>query len=96
MRRLATTPRFDAWRERLRAATAGRGVKADLARHMAAVTGQSLRTWTQNLAKIWRPDSMIAAEYLLEIDAWLATRSSPPASSPRTPTDGPGKKRKFT
>ena len=87
--RLTSTPYFDAWRAAYLSATAGRGAKAALARHMAALTGQSLAVWTVSLAKLARPGSMLNAEYLLAIQAWMDSKTHP--ARPRTPPATPAK-----
>ena len=86
--RLAHTPYLDAWRESLRAATDGPGLKTDLARFMAAHKDQPLHTWRVNIGRILRADQAPGAEDLLAISAWIAARKAPKPLP--TPTDGTG------
>ena len=89
MRRLSATPHLDAWRAAFLAATAARGSKTALARHMAAITGQSVHLWKGSIAKLARPGSMINAEYLLAITAWLDASSSSSIQNPKSKIQNP-------
>ena len=73
--RLAHTPYLDAWRETLRAATAARGLKTQLATFMAAQRDQPLHTWRSNIARILRAEQAPGAEDLLAISAWMDGRA---------------------
>lgn len=75
-KRLAHTPRLDAWRESLRAATDGRGLKTELAAWMAAERGQPLHTWKVNIGKILRRGTIPNGEDLLAISAWIASKEA--------------------
>ena len=68
------TPLLDAWRESLRAATDGRGLKTELAAHMAAHRDLPLHTWRVNIGRILRGERSPGAEDLLAISAWMATK----------------------
>ena len=70
--RLAHTPYLDAWRESLRAATDGRGLKTELARFMAEHRDQPLDTWKVNIPKILRGATLPNGEDVLAISAWIA------------------------
>lgn len=72
--RLAHTPYLDAWRESLRSATDGRGLKTELARFMAAARDQPVDTWKVNIPKILRGGSIPNGEDVLAISAWLQSR----------------------
>lgn len=75
--RLAHTPRLDAWRESLRAATEGRGAKTELARLMAAERDQPVQTWQNRINRILKSEVIPNAEDVLAITAWLASRTAP-------------------
>jgi hypothetical protein len=78
--RLPHTPFLDAWRADLAAATAARGTKADLARHLAAARGQDPRVWTVNLARILAGRTIPNGEDVLAINHYLAARTATPSS----------------
>ncbi len=74
------TPLFDVWRERLRQATDGYGIKSELAAHMAALRNQPVQTWTVNISRILHKTRAPDAENLLAITAWMESReANPPA-----------------
>ena len=79
--RLAATPFLDAWREELRTALNGRGLKTELARSMAAARHQSLAEWQNRLSRILRGDTRPHAEDVLAISHWLASRTDTPKKS---------------
>ena len=73
--RLAHTPYLDAWRETLRAATAARGLKTQLATFMAAQRDQPLHTWKVAIPKILRGAIIPNGEDVLAISAWMDGRA---------------------
>jgi len=66
-----STPRFDAWRERLRQALSSRGKKSDLARFMAEERGQSVHACRVWISSILREERSLHAETLLTISEWM-------------------------
>lgn len=74
--RLIHTPRLDAWRESLRAATDGRGEKTELARFMAEERSQPVQTWQNRINRILKSEVTPNAEDVLTISEWLATRTA--------------------
>ncbi|MES2923152.1 MAG: hypothetical protein V4819_16470 [Verrucomicrobiota bacterium] len=74
--RLAHTPRLDAWRESLRTATDGPGVKAELARFMAAERDQPVHAWQVRINRILKSEVTPNAEDVLAITGWLASRTA--------------------
>jgi hypothetical protein len=74
-KRAPHTPLLDAWRERLHHATAGYGLKSELARHMAALRNQPFRTWTVNVSRYLRTTQSPNAEDLLAITEWMDSRT---------------------
>jgi hypothetical protein len=74
--RLAHTPRLDAWRESLRAATDGPGEKTELARHMATERGQPVHAWQVRVNRILKSEVLPNAEDVLAISEWLASRTA--------------------
>lgn len=89
------TPFLDAWRESLRAATDGRGLKTELARFMAAHRHQPLHTWRVNIGRFLRAAQAPGAEDLLAISHWIASRTAPakPKSHPPAPRTAPATRR---
>jgi hypothetical protein len=87
--RLAHTPFLDAWRASLAAATDGRGLKTELARHLAASRGQGLQIWKVGIGKILNGHTIPNGEDVLEISHWLASRTAKP-----TPATTPPKHRR--
>ena len=79
------TPFLDAWRESLRSATDGRGLKTELARFMAAHRQQPLHTWRVNIARLLRADQAPGAEDLLAISHWITSRTAPAKPKSHTP-----------
>ena len=69
------TPFFDAWRDTLRQATAKRGRKTALATHMAAIRRQSVPVWRTSISRILRGGTLLNAEDLLAMDAWIRHNS---------------------
>lgn len=69
------TPLLDAWRDSLRRALDGRGLKTELAAHMAKHRDQPLHTWRVNIGKILREERSPGAEDLLAITAWMASKN---------------------
>lgn len=74
--RLSHTPFLNAWRESLRAAMDGRGVKTELARFMATHREQPLHTWQVRINRILKAELIPNAEDVLAISHWLASRKA--------------------
>jgi hypothetical protein len=94
--RLTHTPFLDGWRATLASATAARGQKAELARHLAASRGTSPQVAANLVHRITSGRILPNGEDVLEISHWMASRTicpsargdtilyskSPPSTSP--------------
>lgn len=72
---LAQTPRYNAWKEELRAAVSKRGAKTELARFMAAERKQPVQSWQIRISKLLNTGLMPNGEDLLAITAWMKSRT---------------------
>ena len=74
-KRVTNTPLLNAWRERLNQATEGYGLKSKLAKHMATLRDQPVKTWTVNISRYLRTTQSPHAEDLLAITQWMDSRT---------------------
>jgi len=74
--RLPHTPFLDAWRADLAAATAQRGLKAELARHLSASRGTSTQVAQNLVHRITSGRILPNGEDVLEISHWITSRTA--------------------
>lgn len=70
--KLNPTPYTDAWKERLRAALAERGRKAELARFLAGDDSTRHKTRMVQIFKVLNQGAMPESEFVLAVEDWLA------------------------
>lgn len=66
------SPRTEAWRERLRAAVAGRGARTALARFLAVHDPARLAGQKVQVARVLNQGAGFEAEFLLACEEWMA------------------------
>ena len=69
---LNPTPYTDAWKQRLRAALAERGRKAELARFLAGNDPARHKTRMVQISKVLNQGAMPESEFVLAVEDWLA------------------------